>query len=187
MYNLKFASKDSGLRIITMSKIWILIFEFLAVLADQPEGAQGRVYTRDMSPRTIDTKYGKLKGMLVEIPNKHLPPVEAYLGLAYASLLGGNLRFMPPTSPMEQWNGVRVAISHRQVCPQKIPTEEELFAKYPKGRVEHFKRLIPFLKEQSEDCLNLNVYVPTRGKTCLPIHYEFTNLASTDLPAIRDS
>ncbi|XP_064638758.1 neuroligin-4, X-linked-like isoform X2 [Lineus longissimus] len=147
-----------------MTKLWILLLQFLAVLADQPDGAQGRVYTRDMSPRTIETKYGKLRGMLVEIPNKHLPPVEAYLGLGYASLLGGNLRFMPPTSPMEQWNGVRVAITHRPVCPQKIPTEEELAAKYPKGRMEHFKRLIPFLKDQNEDCLNLNVYVPTRGE-----------------------
>uniref|UniRef100_T1GP46 Uncharacterized protein n=1 Tax=Megaselia scalaris TaxID=36166 RepID=T1GP46_MEGSC len=30
----------------------------------------------------------------------------------------------------------------------------------PRGRLEYLKRLIPYLKNQSEDCLYLNIYVP---------------------------
>ena len=30
--------------------------------------------------------------------------------------------------------------------------------------VEHFKRIAPYLRQQSEECLNLNLYVPLPGK-----------------------
>ena len=124
-----------------------------------------RLFTSQMSPRVVSTQYGKIRGVLITLPDTHLPFVEAYLGLQYASVLGGELRFMPPTSPMETWDGVRVALKFRPVCPQKIPKEEDLLQRLPVGRVEHFKRIIPFLERQNEECLNLNVYVPVRGKT----------------------
>ena len=118
-----------------------------------------RTYTRQLSPRLIETKYGKLRGLLVDIPNKNVPAVEAFLGLQYASLLGGQLRFMPPTAPMEKWGGVRVALRYRPACPQRLYTEAELKERLP-HMVEHFKRLAPYLRQQSEECLNLNLYVP---------------------------
>ncbi len=127
-----------------------------------------KVFATQMSPRVVTTQYGKLRGVLVTLPNRHLPMVEAYLGLQYASVLNGELRFMPPTSPMQTWNGIRVALKFRPVCPQKIPREEELAKKLPMGRVEHFKRLIPFLEHQAEECLNLNIYVPVRGRSIIP-------------------
>jgi neuroligin len=34
----------------------------------------------------------------------------------------------------------------------------------PKGRVEYLKRLLPYLRNQSEDCLYLNIYAPAQGK-----------------------
>lgn len=34
----------------------------------------------------------------------------------------------------------------------------------PKGRLEYLKRLLPFLQNQSEDCLYLNVFAPAHGK-----------------------
>lgn len=34
----------------------------------------------------------------------------------------------------------------------------------PKGRLEYLKRLLPFLQNQSEDCLYLNVFSPVHGE-----------------------
>ena len=124
---------------------------------------EGKVVAKKMSERVVTTQYGKLRGVLFTLLNKHLPDVEGYLGLQYASILGGELRFMPPTSPMETWDGIRVAMKFRPVCPQRIPTEQELAAKLPMGRVDHFKRLLPFIERQAEECLFLNIYVPVRG------------------------
>ena len=150
---------------------WTLVL--LVVLAGQIQGfmlVQAKVFATQMSPRVITTQYGKLRGVLVTLPSRHLPQVEAYLGLQYASVLGGELRFMPPTSPMETWDGIRVALKFRPVCPQQIPTEEDLLKRLPVGRVEHFMRLIPFLERQAEECLNLNIYVPVRGKPRISKH-----------------
>jgi len=163
--------------------------------------ATGRVFATQMSPRVVETQYGKLRGVLVTLSNRNLPQVESYLGIQYASLLGGELRFMPPTSTDEKWDGVRVAMNYRPVCPQRLPSVEELEGVMSRSRVEHFLRIYPFLERQREDCLNLNIYVPLRGtyssssnpilihrfpSTCLPvstpntIHY---NRMTAFLPA----
>jgi hypothetical protein len=34
----------------------------------------------------------------------------------------------------------------------------------PKGRLEYLKRLLPYLKNSSEDCLYLNLFAPIQGK-----------------------
>ncbi|CAO1394324.1 unnamed protein product, partial [Diamesa hyperborea] len=49
------------------------------------------------------------------------------------------------------------------VCPQRLPdiqNETAALKKMPKGRLEYLKRLLPFLQNQSEDCLYLNVFSP---------------------------
>lgn len=123
-----------------------------------------RVFATKMSPNVVDTQYGKVRGVLISLPNRSLPEVEAYFGIQYASVLGGELRFMPPTSSMEKWEGVRVALKFRPVCPQKVPDLDELEKRMPTGRVDHFRKLLPHLEKQSEECLNLNIYVPARGR-----------------------
>ena len=133
---------------------WILTLAWLPRL-------HGKVTPTRMSSRTVQTEYGPLRGILVTLPNSHLGNVEAYLGLQYASLLKGDLRFMPPTSPMEKWDSPQVAMKFKPVCPQRLPDLAALQHKMPLGRVDHFERLIPFLKDQAEECLYLNVYVPT--------------------------
>ncbi|XP_033220373.1 neuroligin-1 isoform X2 [Belonocnema kinseyi] len=52
------------------------------------------------------------------------------------------------------------------VCPQNLPdisNEQKALERMPKGRLEYLKRLLPHLKNQSEDCLYLNIYAPAMG------------------------
>ncbi|GFG34201.1 hypothetical protein Cfor_08176 [Coptotermes formosanus] len=98
--------------------------------------------------------------------HRHLEPVEVFRGIPYASPPTGNLRFMPPVTGA-LWSGVKVADHFGPVCPQKLPdisNETLALKRMPKGRVEYLKRLLPYLQNQSEDCLYLNIYAPAQGK-----------------------
>lgn len=48
----------------------------------------------------------------------------------------------------------------------------------PKGRLEYLKRLLPYLQNQSEDCLYLNIYVPIQGKCECECEWEAKPLSS---------
>lgn len=48
------------------------------------------------------------------------------------------------------------------VCPQKLPKLDGPLI--GKGRYNQLKRLLPYLKVESEDCLYLNLYVPRLGE-----------------------
>lgn len=118
------------------------------------------------STRVVSTKYGSLRGVIVTLSNKHLQPVEKFLGVPYAGVPTGSLRFMPPVTP-PHWKGVRSADHLSSVCPQKLPdisNETEALKRMPVGRLDYLKRLIPFLTNQSEDCLYLNIYTPASGE-----------------------
>jgi len=149
----------------------------VVVVALSVQLVTSRALPTQMSPYVVQTQNGRLRGVLVALPGslaaaggRAAQPraktvvVEAFFGLQYASLLGGELRFMPPTSSMEKWDGVRVALNFRPVCPQRVPDVNRLQRDVPTERVDHVKRLLPFLDKQSEECLNLNVYVPSRGQ-----------------------
>ena len=119
--------------------------------------------------RIVYTKYGKMQGTLrPAVPGKHLKPVEIFLGIPYATSPTGTNRFSP-TRALAPWEGVKLFNKFGPVCPQWLPdisNETEALESMPKGRLEHLKRLLPFLRNQSEDCLYLNIYAPAQGISC---------------------
>ncbi|XP_055592349.1 neuroligin-4, Y-linked isoform X2 [Uranotaenia lowii] len=116
------------------------------------------------SSNIIKTKYGPLRGIVV----KSNPVVEAFLGVPYASPPVGSLRYMPPVTP-STWKTIRLADSFSPVCPQLPPNKRSnhLF-EVPQERLHSFRRLLPLLMNQSEDCLYLNLYVPRSDDNVSP-------------------
>lgn len=130
-----------------------------------------------LSNRLVNTKYGVLRGTIVTFASPSVPPVsqsslfslpsiEAYLGVPYATPPIGSLRFMPPVTP-SHWRGTKLANRLSPVCPQHIPLSSliinnttEALKRMPLQRFEYLRKLIPMLKNQSEDCLYLNIYTP---------------------------
>ncbi|ESN98334.1 hypothetical protein HELRODRAFT_127337, partial [Helobdella robusta] len=114
--------------------------------------------------RVVATKYGKMRGLL--ITSQHgmkMEPVEAYLGLEYASLLDGQLRFMPPNPPTVYWSDIKMAVRYKPVCPQPIldPGRMKMEGRgWNEWFLERYKKLVDSLKAQQEECLYLNVYTP---------------------------
>lgn len=125
-----------------------------------------------LSPRTITTKYGQIRGSLVKLSGVStatydLLDVEAYLGVPYATPPMGGLRFMPPVTP-NHWRGVRLANRLAPLCPQRVShddraalqNEADALKRITRARLEYLRKLIPRLTNQSEDCLYLNIYSP---------------------------
>nr|XP_014282312.1 neuroligin-4, X-linked-like [Halyomorpha halys] len=109
------------------------------------------------STRLVRTKYGPLRGLTAGHP-----PVEAFLGVPYATPPVGSLRYMPPVTP-SMWRSPRLADTFSPVCPQAGPhvgNLTEALLELPRGRVAYLEKLLPLLANQSEDCLYLNIYVP---------------------------
>lgn len=133
-----------------------------------PLGLGGEHLNSLNKPRTriVSTKYGDLRGFIATLPNRILPTVDVFLGVPYASPPISALRFMPPVTPAH-WKGLRLADRFSPVCPQRPPdikNETEALKRMPPGRVEYLKKLLPYLQNQSEDCLYLNIYAPSRSK-----------------------
>ncbi|XP_053671235.1 neuroligin-4, Y-linked [Anopheles nili] len=120
---------------------------------------------KSTSSRIVHTKYGAVSGTIEHLDGRHLDPVEAFRGIPYASPPVGNLRFMPPVTGA-LWSGVKKADRFSPVCPQRLPdiyNETAALERMPRGRLEYLRRLLPYLRNQSEDCLYLNIYVPTQA------------------------
>lgn len=120
-----------------------------------------------ISTRIVQTRYGRLQGLILPMDqHRYLKPIEVFLGVPYATPPVQSNRFSPTRTP-SPWDGVRVSDKLGPVCPQKLPdisNETAALEKMPKGRLEYLKRLFPYLKNQSEDCLYLNIYAPAQGK-----------------------
>ncbi|MCL4150148.1 UNVERIFIED_CONTAM: hypothetical protein GTU68_031973 [Idotea baltica] len=122
--------------------------------------------SQHLSPRVVTTKYGSLRGVVINLSSRGLGDAEVFLGIPYATPPIGNLRFMPPGSP-SLWTDIKVANTMRPVCPQKLPdirNETEALDRMSRIRFLQLKRLLPYLQNQSEDCLHLNIFTPSGGK-----------------------
>ncbi|KAG9478004.1 neuroligin-3 isoform X1 [Eleutherodactylus coqui] len=109
--------------------------------------------------QTVNTHFGKLRGMRVSLPNDILGPVDQYLGVPYAAPPLGEKRFLPPESP-PSWSGIRNATHFSPVCPQNIQNAVPDIM-MPVWFTSNLDTVTGYLQEQSEDCLYLNIYVPT--------------------------
>lgn len=127
-------------------------------------------FDKIISERIIETKYGKIRGVQILFrKDLLLRPVDAYLGIPYASFRKDAMRFMPPGNPPFRWDGTSPVLKRPPVCPQKLMDESALKdAKVPKYRKEYLRRIRPLLVDQEEDCLKLNVYVPRQGELLTP-------------------
>ncbi|KAM8750132.1 neuroligin-4, X-linked isoform 2-T2 [Rhynchonycteris naso] len=108
----------------------------------------------------VSTNYGKIRGLRTPLPNEILGPVEQYLGVPYASPPTGERRFQPPEPP-SSWTGVRNATQFAAVCPQHLDERSLLHDMLPVWFTANLDTLMTYVQDQSEDCLYLNIYVPT--------------------------
>lgn len=92
------------------------------------------------NPPAVKTSSGLVQG----IQSKYGENITVYMGLPYAASTAGENRWRAPQPP-PTWDGVRVADTFGPPCPQK-----------PFGPMN-------VLPEQSEDCLSLNIWTPTRS------------------------
>uniref|UniRef100_A0AAV2LCI7 Carboxylesterase type B domain-containing protein n=1 Tax=Knipowitschia caucasica TaxID=637954 RepID=A0AAV2LCI7_KNICA len=109
----------------------------------------------------VTTNYGKVRGTKVSLPNEILGPVEQYLGVPYALPPVAERRFQAPEPPLS-WPGIRNATSFAPVCPQHLEEDRFLLGDMmPVWFTANLDTIAQYVQEQSEDCLYLNVYVPT--------------------------
>ncbi|XP_007523705.2 LOW QUALITY PROTEIN: cholinesterase [Erinaceus europaeus] len=96
----------------------------------------------------ISTKSGKVRGVNLPVLGG---TVTAFLGIPYAHPPLGRLRFQKP-HPLTKWMGIWNATKYANSCYQNI---DESFPGFPGSEMWNPNT------ELSEDCLYLNVWVPT--------------------------
>ncbi|KAJ7319633.1 hypothetical protein JRQ81_019144 [Phrynocephalus forsythii] len=108
----------------------------------------------------VTTNYGKIRGVRTPLPNEILGPVEQYLGVPYASPPTGERRFQPPEPP-SSWTGIRNVTQFAAVCPQYLDERSLLNDMLPVWFTANLDTVMTYVQDQNEDCLYLNIYVPT--------------------------
>ncbi|XP_043284549.1 uncharacterized protein [Venturia canescens] len=123
----------------------------------QRSGPRQQDWDDGIMTKEVEVKEGKLRGMVRKpTTNQRLQLVDVFLGVPYAEPPVDSLRFSPPKSP-RPWRYVRRAEEFAPVCPQNLP---DLRLEVEPGRHEYLEKLLPYLRNQSEDCLYLNIYAP---------------------------
>ncbi|TNN32759.1 Neuroligin-1 [Liparis tanakae] len=116
----------------------------------------------------VTTNYGKIRGIKKDLNNEILGPVEQYLGVPYATAPIGDRRFQPPEAP-GSWQEIRNATQFAPVCPQNVHgVLPEIML--PVWFTDNLDVAAGYIQNQSEDCLYLNVYVPTEDGEWALLH-----------------
>ncbi|KAG7314317.1 hypothetical protein KOW79_021620 [Hemibagrus wyckioides] len=103
--------------------------------------------------------------MRIAVATEGLRPVDQYLGVPFAAPPTGVRRFAVPEPPAA-WGGLRNATRFAPVCPQSARGNvHDITA--PVWATFNLDTMATYLQEQSEDCLYLNLYVPTRERSVL--------------------
>ncbi|XP_076724151.2 neuroligin-1 isoform X1 [Callospermophilus lateralis] len=113
----------------------------------------------DVDP-LVTTNFGKIRGIKKELNNEILGPVIQFLGVPYAAPPTGDHRFQPPEPP-SPWSDVRNATQFAPVCPQNIIDGRLPEVMLPVWFTNNLDVVSSYVQDQSEDCLYLNIYVPT--------------------------
>ncbi|XP_048844662.1 neuroligin-1-like isoform X4 [Brienomyrus brachyistius] len=113
----------------------------------------------DVDP-VVTTTYGKLRGFKKELGNDILGPVVQFLGVPYAAPPTGGRRFQPPEPPIP-WSGTRNTTQFAPVCPQTVLEGRLPDVMLPVWFTNGLEVVSSYVQDQSEDCLFLNIYVPT--------------------------
>uniref|UniRef100_A0A8U7NT08 Neuroligin 2 n=2 Tax=Corvus moneduloides TaxID=1196302 RepID=A0A8U7NT08_CORMO len=107
----------------------------------------------------VPTQYGRLRGARRDLSNELLGPVQAFLGVPYAAPPLGPRRWAPPEAPAA-WGGVRDATAFAPACPQNLRAGPPPLM-LPLWLSDNLEAAGAYVAAQSEDCLYLNLYVPT--------------------------
>lgn len=114
----------------------------------------------DDSDPMVTTAFGKVRGMKKELNNEILGPVIQFLGVPYAAPPIGERRFQPPEPP-SPWPDIKNATQFAPVCPQNIIEGRLPEVMLPVWFTNNLDIVSTYVQDQNEDCLYLNIYVPT--------------------------
>lgn len=132
----------------------------------------------------VTTNYGKIRGLRTPLPNEILGPVEQYLGVPYASPPTGERRFQPPEPP-SSWTGIRNTTQFAAVCPQYLDERSLLNDMLPVWFTANLDTVVTYVQDQNEDCLYLNIYVPTEdgkySKDYTAVHPPVLDMSSSQV------
>ncbi|XP_053513538.1 neuroligin-1 isoform X1 [Artibeus jamaicensis] len=132
----------------------------LCVLGCLLQAAQVISQKLDDADPLVTTNFGKIRGIKKELNNEILGPVIQFLGVPYAAPPTGEHRFQPPEPPTP-WSDVRNATQFAPVCPQNIIDGRLPEVMLPVWFTNNLDVVSSYVQDQSEDCLYLNIYVPT--------------------------
>ncbi|KAM9007330.1 neuroligin-1 isoform 4-T10 [Ara ararauna] len=113
----------------------------------------------DTNP-VVTTNFGKIRGIKKELNNEILGPVIQFLGVPYAAPPTGERRFQPP-EPLSPWANIRNTTQFAPVCPQNIIEGRLPEVMLPVWFTNNLDVVSTYVQDQNEDCLYLNIYVPT--------------------------